>query len=273
MRVAVGFFDGVHLGHRAILAQADCALTFVGHPLAVLSPERTPKLLMTCEERLAAIRACGVSRISLLDFTPELAALSPEDFLAQHLRPLAPEALEVVCGEDWTFGAGGRGTSDFLRAHGVRVNVVPAAIWRGRRVSSTRIRAALNAGEVAEAGAMLGSPYAKEGRVFEGKGLGRRLGFPTLNLEVEGLHLATGVYVCEAAGVRAVANWGRAPTSGAAAWERNVLEVHLLAEAGAVPSSPRLTVKFLRRLRDERRFPNLEALSRQLRQDVQEARR
>ena len=147
--VAVGFFDGVHLGHQAILGRASRALTFGNHPLSVLAPERAPRLIMTPEEKVAAIRACGVGEVEVVDFTPELAALSPEEFAARHFVGLDGSRRSVVCGENWRFGAGGRGDADFLRRLGFDVEVVPYAVFDGERVSSSRIRRSLADGDIA----------------------------------------------------------------------------------------------------------------------------
>ena len=138
--VAVGFFDGVHLGHQAILKGAEAALTFRNHPLAVLSPERAPRLLMDVGERLAAIRACGLKEIVALDFTTEFARLSPEEFLAT--AGISRET-KIRCGANWRFGRGGTADATWLREHGYSVEVIPAVEYRGEAVSSTRIRAAL----------------------------------------------------------------------------------------------------------------------------------
>ena len=167
--VAVGFFDGVHLGHQAILKGADAALTFRNHPLAVLSPDRAPRLLMDAEERLAAIRACGVGEVVALNFTPEFARLSPEEFLAM---AGITRKVKVRCGDNWRFGRGGAADATWLRAHGYSVEVIPAVEYRGEAVSSTRIRAALERGEVEDACAMLGRPFEVRGEVFAGKGEG-----------------------------------------------------------------------------------------------------
>ena len=138
MTVAVGFFDGVHLGHRAILSGADVALTFRNHPLSVVAPERAPRLLMDFDSRVAAIRACGVREVRAFDFTPEFARLLPAEFLAE--AGISRET-EVRCGSNWRFGRGGEGDAEWLRARGYRVTVVPSVSYRGEGVSSTRIRA------------------------------------------------------------------------------------------------------------------------------------
>lgn len=267
-RLAVGFFDGVHLGHRAILTGADAALTFRSHPLSVLCPERAPKLLMSVEERVAAIRACGVADVTVLDFTPELAAMTAEDFMDSHLRRFSG----VRCGENWRFGKGGTGDAAFLRAHGFGVEVVGYAEYRGERISSSRIRRCLADGQAEDAAAMLGRPYAVGGRIVAGKGVGRGLGYPTLNLDVgRPLNLRFGVYAVELYGVRGVANYGFAPTMGAQAWTAPVLEVHLLAEIPAGRAG-NPSVRILRFLRDERTFASVEALRRQIAADCERAR-
>ena len=269
MNLAVGFFDGVHVGHQRILAHADAALTFTNHPATVFAPDRVPRLLMTAEERLAAISVQGVRRVVACAFTPELAAQSPGAF-ADSLLHEFPDLGEVFCGPNWTFGAGGAGTADFLRARGFRVTVVPFATWRGEPVSSTRIRAALGEGDVAAAAAMLGRPYSASGRVVGGKGEGRALGFPTLNVKpsLRDLPIMRGVYAVETALGRGVANWGVAPTMGERAWPEPVLEVHLLT-APTEPPPATLRVAFTAFIRPERTFASRADLQEQLALDKQ----
>ena len=274
--VAVGFFDGVHAGHREILRGADVAMTFRRHPLAVLAPGREPPLLMDFESRLAALRDTGVREIVALDFDADFAALSPEDFISRHLAGFA----SVRCGANWRFGAGGRGDAALLAAAGKSVTVVPYSDYGGETVSSTRIRAAVGEGRVADAAAMLGRPWEFRGRVRRGKGLGAEFGFPTVNLAPpDGGTYALpphGVYAVRMLGADAVANWGVAPTMRDAAWPEPVLEVHLLgpvrdrtfpAEGDAVP------VAFAARLRDERAFGSTDELCRQIAADCDRARR
>jgi riboflavin kinase/FMN adenylyltransferase len=223
MNLAVGFFDGVHLGHRRILAQADAALTFLNHPATVFAPDRVPPLLMPTDVRLAAIaEALGTERAPLvgraarpseqvraLPFTPELAALPPDDFAAR-LRADYPDLDTVFCGPNWTYGAHGTGNADTLRAAGFRVETVPFVVLDGVPVSSTRIRTALAAGRLDEATALLGRPYAVVGTTFPGKGIGRTLGRPTINLRLpkELVQLPLGVYAVETPLGRGVANCG-----------------------------------------------------------------
>ncbi len=271
MNLAVGFFDGVHLGHQRILAHADAALTFTNHPATVFAPDRAPRLLMTVEERLAAISALGVGRVVACDFTPALAD-QPAHAFANSLRQEFPDLGEVFCGPNWTFGAGGTGTADTLRALGFNVTVVPFATWRGEPVSSTRIRVALGEGDVSAAAAMLGRPYAASGHIVPGKGAGRTIGFPTLNVmpALGDLPLARGVYAVDTPLGRGLANWGVAPTMGARAWPEPVLEVHLLAAPSAsVPVSLRVT--FTAFIRPERTFATVAELQEQIARDKRSA--
>ncbi len=272
MKLAVGFFDGVHCGHRRILANADIALTFRDHPARVFAPERAPRLLMTSEERLAALRS-AVPRVVALDFTPELANESAESF-AKRLKRDFPGLETVFCGPNWTFGCGGAGDADFLRRHGVCAETIPFAMHDGLPISSTRIRKAISSGDVASATAMLGRPWQVSGHVLRGKGLGRRIGVPTINVEWTSGRIAPpfGVYAVDSAFGRAVANFGTAPTLGANAWAAPVLEVHLLNAPDALPALPHLDVSFLQFIRPERRFDSIDALKRQIALDAAAAR-
>ena len=271
--VAVGFFDGVHIGHQAILRRADRALTFRNHPLSVLAPERAPRLIMSPEDKAAAIRACGVGDVELVDFTPELAALSPEEFAARHF--VAPDGTRcrVVCGENWRFGAGGRGDADFLRSMGFVVEVVPYAVCGGERVSSSRIRKCLVDGDIETAAMMLGRKVAAEGLPFKGKGRGAELGFPTVNLRIAespASMLPLGVYVVEVCGCAAVANYGKAPTMGEEAWNEPVLEIHFIGNPPAMQGE-KVRVEFRRFIRHERKFASVEGLKRQISADIASA--
>ena len=272
--LAVGFFDGVHLGHQAILKGADAALTFRNHPLAVLAPEKAPRLIMSVEERVAAIKACGVKDVTVLDFTPELAAMSAEKFAREYFLAAKgrKEAQRIICGENWRFGKGGEGSAEFLRGMGIDVTVVPYAEYKGGPVSSSRIRTALERGEIEDANAMLGRAFEVRGLKFEGKGVGHELGYPTVNLKPQTLNLKLplGVYEVEAEGRKAIANYGLAPTMGDKAWERPILEIHLLGE-GSEDVRPEtedvMTVLFVRYVRPEKKFDSIDDLKRQIAAD------
>ena len=269
--LAVGFFDGVHLGHQAILKGADAALTFRNHPLTVLAPEKAPRLIMSVDERVAAIKACGVKDVTVLEFTPELVSMPAEEFVARYLSSSVSRLKSSVrCGANWRFGAGGTGDAAFLRSHGIEVTVVPYAEYKGETVSSSRIRRCLENGEIEDANAMLGRRYEVRGMREEGKGLGRELGFPTVNFHLVDvrLNLLHGVYEVITEGLHGVANYGLAPTMGDQAWRQPVLEVHF---PSAHPSSliphPSSLISFVRFIRLERKFDSIEDLRRQIAAD------
>ena len=270
--VAVGFFDGVHLGHRAILSNADAAITFREHPLSVVAPERAPRLIMTSDDRIASIRECGVDDVVALDFDDEMSRLSPAEFADIHFlrrfnRP--PSEIGILCGENWRFGRGGEGDAEALRRMGFVVKVVPYAEFKGAPVSSSRIRDALEGGYVEDANAMLGRRFRTVGAVATGKGEGRRIGWPTLNLELSSLllRLPLGVYEVLVDGVAGIANWGLAPTFGERAWGHPVLEVHFPPEAVVPHSQKTLSVEFVRFIRRERKFASIDELRSQIAAD------
>lgn len=272
MHLAVGFFDGVHVGHAKILAAADTVLTFREHPAKVFAPQRAPKLILTSEERLKALAEFGGGRrVVALDFNSTLAALTPHEF-ADYLRREFPTLEEVHCGANWTFGAGGTGTPELLRSLGIAVSVAPYALHAGAVVSSTRIREALAAGALEDVAAMLGREFTRRGTVLPGKGLGRQLGFPTINLQLTGDDiLRRGVYAVRTPYGPAVANYGTAPTMGTRAWSAPLLELHLLPSASIPPtiqSSAEWHVTLCRFLRDERQYPTQDLLAEQVKKDI-----
>ena len=275
LRVAVGFFDGVHIGHRAILEGADRAVTFRNHPLSVLSPERAPRLIMDERTRLDAIAACGVRDVVALDFTKDTAHMPPEEFALNHLAGGSVDAVprtRVLCGANWRFGRGGAGDAGLLRRMGFEVVVVPYAEYKGERVSSSRIRRAIECGAIEDANAMLGRRYSVFGETFAGKGEGASLGYPTVNIDVgeQSLKMPTGVYEVEVSGARGVANYGVAPTFGERAWKRPVLEIHFPCERPEIPSGAgTVCVSFVRFMRHERAFDTLEELKRQISSDCE----
>jgi len=275
--LAVGFFDGVHLGHQKILHGASSVLTFRNHPISLLAPERAPQLIMTPEDRIRAIRASGVEHITMLTFTRQVADMPPEEFLREYVFTGRGSArgMRIRCGENWRFGKGGVGDAAFARRFGAETEVVAYAEYGGERISSTRIRACLGRGEIEDANAMMGRRYEVRGQRCEGKGLGTKLGYPTINLKLSTLNsqlltLPLGVYEVEMNGVRGVANYGLAPTMGDRAWQEPVLEVHLLTPH-PLPSTSRLpmttVVEVVRFIRPEMKFGSLEALKRQISAD------
>ena len=271
--LAVGFFDGVHLGHQAILKGADAALTFRNHPLTVLAPEKAPRLIMSVDERVAAIKACGVGEVTVLDFAPELAEMSADEFVREYFLAAKGRkgAQRICCGENWRFGKGGEGNAEWLRAKGIDVVVAPYVEYRGERVSSSRIRRCLENGEIEDANAMLGRRFQVSGFRFQGKGLGKEIGYPTINLELSTLNLELpfGVYEVEVEGRRAIANYGLAPTMGDRAWLVPTMEIHYLHCSTSTPDfdSKSSSVDFVRFIRPEKKFDSVEDLKRQIAAD------
>lgn len=284
--VTIGAFDGVHRGHQHLIGSMARAahnderlavvLTFDPHPGALLG--RSPvAMLTTPEEKAALIADLGVDILLILRFTPALAGTSAARFvgmLCQHLN-----LAELWVGPDFALGHRREGNVPFLQRMGelvgFRVRVVEPLSWRGAVVSSTRIRAALTAGDIEEANGCLGRPYRLAGRVVRGRGLGRRLGIPTANLEPpEGrLIPANGVYACYAYTPNgekwpAVVNVGVRPTI---APNHLTVEAHLLDFEGDLYDQP-LALDFIARLRDEEAFPSLNALVTQIQQDILRAR-
>lgn len=286
--VAVGNFDGVHLGHQALVASAVSAaaarvgsaivLTFDPHPARVITPGAAPSALMTLGQKGATLSRLGVRAMAVLPFTPEVASARPEDFASDVLhRALGAEA--IVVGTNFRFGCGRAGDVATLRRQGERlgfrvVEVAPVVV-EGQRVSSSRIREALAHGDAGGATTLLGRPHCIEGRVVEGKGRGRTIGVPTANVQPENETLpALGVYAAwcwpgsASAGAPAVVNVGRRPTFGGG--EVSV-EAHLLDFASDLYGQ-RLSVSFVSRLRGEQAFPGPDALVSQIREDVRAAR-
>jgi riboflavin kinase/FMN adenylyltransferase len=289
--VALGSFDGVHLAHQKILALAveraralsitSVACTFDPHPLQVLQPDRAPFPITTLDERLELIAACGVEETVVVPFTSELSRVEADVFIKDVLLD-ALRAREVVVGFNHTFGRGARGDARLLEtlgpSLGFTARVVPPLTIDGTAVSSSAIRESLRAGDVVQARRFLGRPYSLRGAVLRGAGRGRQLGFPTANLRPERpIVLATGVYAAHARVLRAgtdpqpalpsVVNVGYRPTFDNEYW----IEAYLLDFEGDLYSAT-LELAFVARLRDERKFPGIEALKSQIAQDVESAR-
>jgi len=284
--VALGTFDGVHLGHRAILGTAlrrarevgveAVACTFDPHPIEVLQPDRAPRPITPLDERLALIGETGVDAVVVLAFTRALAAVEPEAFVKDVLLDRL-HAREIVVGYNHRFGRGARGDArlleDLAGRLGFRAHVVSPMTVDGVAVSSTEIRAALHRGDVRSAARGLGRPYAIAGRVTTGAGRGRTLGFPTANIAPDRpLLVARGVYrggvTVDAGQHAAVVNVGVRPTFGE---DTLAVEAHLLDFAGDLYGRE-VRLDFLDRLRDEMRFPSVEELKAQVSRDIAAAR-
>jgi riboflavin kinase/FMN adenylyltransferase len=268
--VALGTFDGVHLGHRRVLEAAlstapaltPTVVTFWPHPRTVLGNE--VRLLTTLERRLELLEDVGVAETLVVEFTQELAQMEPEEFVGDLLRPIGTEA--VVAGTGFRFGRGRRGNLDTFEGLGLlvrRVELVPG-------ISSTAIRGLLEEGRVEDASGLLGRPPEVEGVVVSGDARGGTLGYPTANLRVDPdlLVPAYGIYAAWAAGHRAAVSIGTNPHYGG--HERRV-EAFLLDFEGDLYGK-RLIVELWRRLRDERAFASEEELVAQIASDVEATR-
>ena len=253
------------------------ALTFRNHPLSVIAPQRTPLYIEAPEERREIMERLGVEGLVELSFTPDIARLTALSFLTWLTEKAAPAVL--IVGSNYSFGDGGRGDGAYLKAQearfGYRTEVCPLVTVDGETVSSTKIRALLQQGDLAKVNRFLGRSFTVSGVVRHGDARGRKLGFPTANLALspERAMLANGVYAVRVRfGGRdrfGIANIGRHPTFGG---EERRLEIHLLDFAGDL-YEVRMTVQFIARLREEKKFPSAQALQRQLCADEAAARK
>ncbi len=270
-RVAIGTFDGVHVGHRAVIGEADTVLTFEPHPLHVIHPEAEPKLLMPFGVKRDVIEGLGVSELVVIPFDREFASIDPVDFCERILIERIG-ATEVSVGENFRFGAKAKGTPEMLASREeFETKVAPLVEVGGETVSSTRIRALVSAGDVEEAAECLGSPFMVEGTVVHGDQRGRTLGFPTANLVPDpGLvYPGYGVYAAFANGKPAAVNVGVRPTFETG---RGVLVETFIIDHDEDLYGKTLRVAFAERLRGEKRFAGTEELIAQMHRDVADAR-
>jgi riboflavin kinase/FMN adenylyltransferase len=271
-RVAVGEFDGVHLGHRQVIEGNDTVLTFEPHPLAVVRPDAAPKLLTTLEMKAELISQLGVQELVVIRFDETFAHQTPREFIDDVLVARLG-ATHVSVGENFRFGHRAAGDPAVLMAEETfQTRVVPLVEVDGEVVSSSHIRALVQAGDVEAAARMLGSPVQVRGEVVRGDGRGRELGFPTANLVPDNslVYPGHGVYAARANGSCAAVNVGVRPTFGTG---RAVLvESYLLDQQDLDLYGQGLRVEFLARLRGERRFESVEALVEQMGRDVQRTR-
>ncbi len=275
-KVAVGTFDGVHVGHRQVINGADSVLTFDPHPVSVVAPQHTPKLLTTLERKAELLSGLGVQELIVIPFDAEFAERSADEFIDDVLVG-ALGASQVAIGENFRFGHKASGDTRLLLADSRFSTVVhPLLEVDGEIVSSSHIRGLLLAGEVAEANRLLGSTFQLSGVVVHGDARGRELGFPTANLIPEETLACPGhgVYACLAyedpARPRpAAVSIGVRPTFKTGRGE--LIEAYLLDFQGDLYGSE-LRLEFLERLRGERRFEDPESLIEQMHRDVQRTR-
>lgn len=285
--LAVGTFDGVHLGHQALIRSAqkeatECqgtavVMTFDQHPAALLRPDKAPRLLTSTAQKIQLLEQFGVEAVLLLSFDQELAATTPEKFIQE----LASHSLKAICaGEEWTFGQGGKGNIALLRLLGKQlnfsvVNVEPVEI-AGERISSTRLRQAIAQGHLSEAAAALGRNYAITGTVITGAGRGKEIGYPTANLFVASAQIpAFGVYAIQATVkgkiFSGVANIGIRPTIDIKNREPSI-EAHIFDFQGDLYGEE-MELELLSFLRAEQKFSSIEELKGQIASDIVMARK
>lgn len=288
LHLAIGMFDAVHMGHRAVIDMAMQSarrsgglagvLTFSPHPTVLLRPDNPTRLICDPATKARLLVEAGIDVVITQRFTPEFARVEAEDFIPLLLKHL-PRLSTIYVGENWRFGHGRRGDIAMLVAqakkHRLTVVSAPRVNENGEPISSTRIRACLEAGDIEEANIMLGYTYFAEGVVTPGKALGRNLGYPTLNIVWQpGLCPRFGVYAVEVSGEKsagkypAVANYGLRPTVENSAQPR--VEAHLF---GPCPfaGGDKIRVEWLRFLRPEMRFSSVEELTDQIAGDRAEA--
>jgi len=284
--VALGMFDGVHLGHRALLQRAaalahengDCAvaLTYETHPKELFTGSF--RYLTDSHERAALMRSVGIDRIDTVPFTKDFAAMSPEGFIDWLTARLEDRIFAIVCGYDYRFGAEAKGDGALLTAlgqsHGFDVEIIDPVLYRGEACSSTRVRQALTAGNIADANAMLARPYCVTGPVVHNRAIGRTMGFPTANIDAgkrllpkEGVYATALLYggACYAA----VTNIGTNPTVGG----KTVSTETFVPDESLDLYGKIVTVLFLERLRDEVRFADTDALAAQIGTDAAKAKK
>lgn len=282
--LAIGNFDGVHRGHQALLGEViryagehdlePAVLTFEPHPTAVVAPDRVPRQICGCEERLGLLRAAGIAHVEVLPFTPSVAKLSPEEFV-ESIVVGTLRAKAVFVGENFRFGNKKAGNCETLEQLGRKydyfAHCLRPVVYRGEVVSSTSVRRYVETARIGRANRLLGRPFSLSGPVVSGEGIGSKQTVPTLNLRPSpGQVLPPGVYVTrtrELSGSRwwqSITNVGRRPTFGG---EDFTVETYLLS-AFEPPSPERIAVDFLHYIRSERQFPGPAELRSQIMRDV-----
>lgn len=286
--LAIGNFDGVHRGHQALLRQlvtaacerqlAPALMTFEPHPREFFAPDRAPARISNLRDKVAAMQDCGIEHVFVQHFTRRFSLLTPDAFI-QDVVVQGSAARYLLVGDDFRFGAKRAGDVALLAGYAKRgvleLAVMPTVTDGGERISSTGVRQALAAGDLARASALLGRTYAISGRVLHGRKLGRSLGFPTLNLKIEHEHpalqgiFAVRVHCLDQLPLPGVASIGLRPSvDNAGRW---LLEVHLF-DFDAATYGRLVSVEFVKKLRDEQKYDSLDALSAAIGEDAVRAR-
>jgi riboflavin kinase / FMN adenylyltransferase len=270
-RVAVGEFDGVHRGHREVISGSDTVLTFEPHPQVVVRPDHAPKLLTSLAVKTELIAGLGARELVVIPFDLDFAAQSPQEFIDSVLVDKL-EATHVSVGENFHFGHRASGNAAMLAADSrFETRVVPLVGADGQTISSTQIRALVEAGEVERAADLLAGPFRLQGEVISGDHRGRELGFPTANIAPDKAFVlpAYGVYACNIGPYAAAVSIGVRPTFGDGL--QPLVEAYLLDFDGDLYGQT-LTLEFLARLRGEVAFESADALVTQIEADVEQTR-
>ena len=290
VHLAIGIFDGVHAGHRAILTQArlfqetyggeTVAFTFYPHPSQILRPDKATQMILGKEDRMRLLKEAGADRIHIHPFTQDFSEI-PADEFPNWLKNLFPTLRTISVGQGFQFGQGRKGDAALLKAEGakcgIEVHPVDRIDLHGVKLSSTRIREEIQAGNIPAANEHLGFPYFASGKVVPGQALGRKIGFPTLNLDWQPeLRPPLGVYAVwarpldqeEFEPMPAVANYGLRPTVEKT--DIPQLEVHLL-DPPYPPIWKAAYIEFEEYLRPEKKFAGVEDLRKQIAKDIQQA--
>ena len=280
LALAIGNFDGMHLGHQALLVRlteaskaknlTPAVMTFEPHPREFFSPQNAPARLTTLREKLEYFAEANIEKVFICAFNQKFSQISAHDFMQNILREKL-NANTILVGEDFKFGAKRQGGVDDFRAHHFDLITLPEVSVGQQRVSSTMVRNALSAGDLTQATTLLGRTYSISGKVVHGAQRGRQLGFPTANIHMRHERPAlTGVYTVKLDGLNAVANLGVRPTI--AGVPKLLLEVHVLDYAGDLYGR-HVHVQFLQKIREEMKFESLDALKVQIAKDVEVAKR
>lgn len=291
--MAIGFFDGLHTGHCRVIEKTlersaelggqAWIYTFDRHPLTIVNPDRAPSLLMSIEYKLELMAGLGVDGCIVMPFTPEFGTMAPEAFVEKLIAGI-PMLSDIFVGKNWRFGRGGKGNTKMLaglcRKAGIRVNVVRPSVKSGMVVSSTAIRVALRNVDLAAVESLLGRPYSFWGKVVRGRNIGRKIGFPTANIETQNMMMfPMGVYAvrvmvegCGDKMLDGVMNYGLRPTFGVQSGNRSMLEVHILG-ANIDIYGKMLEVFIYRRIRGEKRFGSVTRLRDCISSDIEETKK
>jgi len=278
LTLAIGNFDGMHLGHQALLqanihaafrgGKTPAIMTFEPHPREFFTPQNAPARLSTLREKLEFFQEAGIAKVFVCAFNARFAAIAAQDFLTILREKM--NATTILVGEDFKFGAKRAGTVEDFKANRFELISLPRVDLDGARVSSTRVRAALVDGDLALARQLLGRNYSISGKVVHGAKRGRELGFPTANIHVRHERPAlTGVYAVKLQGMNAIANLGVRPT--VAGIPKLLLETHVFDYNDDLYGK-HVHVEFLHKIREEKKFENLEALKAQIAKDIEVAR-